>query len=261
MVVDAFTYNNERELLEIRLNILDDSVDQFVIMEATKTFSGKPKPLYFERDKGLFKKWEHKIKYYVLDDWDNKEIWQTARNSPNTDYGKGAQHWLQEFYIKEHLKVPLAHLKDDDLCFIGDVDEIWDSRFTYETPGTWTFKLGLKVYTYYLNQRSDEVFYGTMVGRYGDIKDKCFNHLRTNPDFRLDDCGWHFTSLKGGLRRKLDDSYTEESYNTPWVQTHLEENIEKNKDFLGRGFKYWIDESEWPKFLKVNREKYKHLLK
>jgi hypothetical protein len=42
---------------------------------------------------------------------------------------------------------------------------------------------------------------------------------------------------------------------------HLEENIENNQDFLGRNFIYKVDESQWPEYLKENREKYLHLLK
>ena len=36
---DIFSFNNELDMLEIRLNILSDYVDFFVIVEATETFS------------------------------------------------------------------------------------------------------------------------------------------------------------------------------------------------------------------------------
>ena len=42
---------NELDLLEIRLNTLNNYVDKFVIVEATKNFSFKEKPLYFEQNK------------------------------------------------------------------------------------------------------------------------------------------------------------------------------------------------------------------
>lgn len=51
MIYDCFTFFNELNLLEIRLNILNDVVDKFVLVEATKTFSGKDKPLYYEQNK------------------------------------------------------------------------------------------------------------------------------------------------------------------------------------------------------------------
>ena len=41
MIYDCFTFFNELDLLDIRLNILNDYVDKFVIVESTKTFTGK----------------------------------------------------------------------------------------------------------------------------------------------------------------------------------------------------------------------------
>ena len=42
---DCFMYFDEDMLLDIRLNILNETVDRFVIAEATKTHSGKDKKL------------------------------------------------------------------------------------------------------------------------------------------------------------------------------------------------------------------------
>ena len=66
MICDVFTFNGEYDLLEIRLNILDKYVDQFVIVEAPTTFSGKSKPLYYEQGKDRYKQWHDKIKYFVI---------------------------------------------------------------------------------------------------------------------------------------------------------------------------------------------------
>ncbi len=46
MTYDCFTLFNELDLLEIRLSILDEYVDYFVLCESVETFSGKRKPLY-----------------------------------------------------------------------------------------------------------------------------------------------------------------------------------------------------------------------
>lgn len=265
MIVDCFTFCGEYDLLEIRLNVLNDYVDQFIIIEAPTTFSGQIKPLYWAERDERFEEWEHKIKYFVIDENYSDEEIALAESSPNT---QGAYHWKHEFLQKESIKKALTHLKDDDLVFIGDVDEIWELtgvplQYIYgDMPYSGVFKLGLKVYSYYLNNRSSEIFYGTIIGKYKDIKDECLNHLRMNAR-KCDICGWHFTSM-GGIelvRRKLNDSYTEETYNNDWVKLHLEDNIVNNKDFLGRSFTYKTDESEWPQYLKDNRDKYVHLLK
>lgn len=256
MIVDVVTYNGEKELLEIRLNILGDVVDQFIIVEAPTTFTGKWKPLYYRRHEPKFKKWAHKIRYYVIKENYTFEEKALAENSPNT---QGAEHWKHEFLQKERIKRAMKHLDDDDIVFIGDVDEIWDDSLLPRQHGI-VSKLKLRVYTYYLNLKSSEDFHGTITGFYKDIKDECLNHLRVNANKTFGYCGWHFTS-QGGLKevkRKLESSYTEDSYYTKEVQDSLESRFGK-EDFLGRGFKLEVDESELPKWLLENKDRYKKL--
>ena len=64
-VFDSFIFFNELELLEIRLNILNDVVDYFVLTESPWTVSGNQKPLYYEENKHLFEKFNHKIIHNV----------------------------------------------------------------------------------------------------------------------------------------------------------------------------------------------------
>lgn len=260
MVVDIFSYNGEVEILEIRLNILNENVDQFIICEAPTTFSGNPKPLYYERDKERFKKFKKKIKYFVIDEND-EALWQMAGSSPNTI---GAEHWKREFVQKESIKKALTHLKDDDVCFIGDVDEIWDPSVVGAFMNLPVVKLKLAVYPYYLNNLSNEDFWGTIMCPYFVVKDACLNHLRSNGNYykTIPDCGWHFTS-QGGLdevRRKLNDSYTQESYNTNDVQERLESRFGE-RDYIGRNFVFRVDESHLPKQLIENKLRYPTLWK
>lgn len=260
MVIDAYTYNGESAILEIRMNILGEFVDEFIIIEFDKTFSGKPKQSYFERDKHLFEKWKDKIKYfnYSEDVYFAKEYTDLAETSPNVPKG-GAENWFREFCQKESIKKALTHLKDDDICFIGDVDEIWTPTLKSNVPE----KLKLKVHTYYLNNRSSEEFWGPIRATYGQVKDSCLNHLRTTAIKTKDYHGWHFTSMGGyeEVKRKLDDSYTEESYNTPTVQMYLEDSVNECRDFLGRPFTYQIEDLDLPHYIRDNRDKYKHLFK
>ena len=53
-IFDCFIFNNEVELLELRLNILNDVVDKFVIVEGNSTFSGKKKESSFLKNKDRF---------------------------------------------------------------------------------------------------------------------------------------------------------------------------------------------------------------
>ena len=256
MIYDIFTYNNEKEILDIHLNVLKNHVDQFIVVEFDKTFSGKDKPYYFK-----LKEYEDfPIRYVTFDESHYEKYRELAELSPNTS---GANHWKREFMQKESLKDALIGLEDDDIIYIGDVDEIWQKSPFIEKV-TKPSKLKLKVYSYWLNNRSSEEFWGTLFTRYKWIKDKCLNHLRSDKGLRTDkEWGWHFTSMGGyeEVKRKLEDSYTRESYWTEQVENNLEQNLVKNKDFLGRDFSYTTDESEWPQYLKDNRYLYQHLLK
>ena len=44
MVYDSFQFFNELDILLLRMHILNDVVDKFVISESTVTFSGDAKP-------------------------------------------------------------------------------------------------------------------------------------------------------------------------------------------------------------------------
>jgi len=244
-VIDCITYNGEKDLLNLRHEILKDYVDEFIVVQAPTTFSGNPKPIYEVP--------EWATSYLIDENYTPEEI-ELAENSPNTI---GADHWKHEFLQKESIKKALTHLDDEDVVFVGDVDEIWEPKAIKMFHPS---KLKLRVYTYYLDNRSTEVFWGTLVARYWEIKKECLNEMRSKPlnktEFEL---GWHFTSLKDGLRKKLEDSYTADSYATPEVMANLESNIENNRDFLGRPFEYWTDESELPEYVIINRQKYAHL--
>jgi len=251
MVIDVTTYNGEADLFDLRYNVLKDYVDKFIVIQFDKTFSGENR--VFTVPNGRYPKAS-----FVLHSEEQYEKYrEIAESSPNTI---GADHWKREFMQKESIKDALTHLNDDDIVYLGDVDEVYRP---YEAVLGVT-KLKLDVYTYYLNNKSTEEFWGTIVARYRDIKDACLNHLRSNPDAKTSvSFGWHFTSMGGpeALKKKLTDSYTQESYATHEVLENVAYNIENGKDFLGRNFNYTVTEEEWPQYLKDNRERYKHLLK
>jgi len=257
-IVDVFTYNGERDVLRIHLSATP-WVDKYIICESKTTFTRKPKELYFFRDQRYFKQWWPKIDYYVINDNYSDEELKLAQQSPNT---VGADHWTWEFLQKERIKKGLVScgVQDDDQVYIGDVDEIPEQV----SPGNSPLKLKLRVYAYYLNNRSNEEFWGTYVAPYRYIKDKILNHERSRTDIRTEDYkGWHFTSMGGydEVKRKLESSYTAESYYTPEVQAHLKERLGSGTDYMGRNFTFTLNEAEWPDYIKNNRAKYRHLLR
>lgn len=261
MIYDIISYNGEKELFDIRYNTLKDFVDEFRVVEFDKTFSGIPK-------KSTFDQHYDKVKHYIHteDIWSKYE--ELALSSPNTEYGKGASHWIREFCQKESIKEALSGIQDEDIVFIGDCDEVWDPKCLKSLNELCNLgipvKLKLRVYSYYLNNQSNEQFWGTIITKYKDVRDECLNHARSINCFKSSDYfGWHFTSMGGheNVKKKLTDSYTNETYATSQVLNNLEQNINEVRDFLGRDFVYSTEESSWPSYLKENKDKYKHLLK
>jgi beta-1,4-mannosyl-glycoprotein beta-1,4-N-acetylglucosaminyltransferase len=63
MIYDCFTFFNELDLLELRLETLAHVVDYFVIVEADKTHAAAAKPFFFEENKNRFSKYLPKIIY------------------------------------------------------------------------------------------------------------------------------------------------------------------------------------------------------
>ena len=48
-IIDCFTFYNEFEMLTYRLNVLNDLVDYFILVEANQTFTGCKKLLFFKK--------------------------------------------------------------------------------------------------------------------------------------------------------------------------------------------------------------------
>lgn len=106
VVYDCFQFFNELDILKIRLNVLAPVVDRFVISEATETFSGLKKPLYYEENKHLFAKFADKIIHVVVDD------------TP-----QGGTHERDTFQ-KNAVTRGLSNCKDEDIILFSDLDEI-----------------------------------------------------------------------------------------------------------------------------------------
>ena len=99
MIYDCFSYWDEDLLLDLRLNILDNYVDYFVIVEGNKTWQNNPKKLRFEIDK--FKKFKNKIIYV-----------------PVTNLPDGEDPYLRENYQRNAIVNGLNNAKDNDLIII-----------------------------------------------------------------------------------------------------------------------------------------------
>jgi beta-1,4-mannosyl-glycoprotein beta-1,4-N-acetylglucosaminyltransferase len=107
-VFDCFTFFNELDVLDIRFAELDPLVDHFVIVEATRTFTAKPKPLYFVENRARYERYAHKIIHVVVDD--------IPLDAPT--------HWAREAFQRDAIMRGLTSAKPDDVIVISDCDEI-----------------------------------------------------------------------------------------------------------------------------------------
>ena len=112
-IFDCFQFFDEEHILDLRLNILHEFIDFFVIVESTIDHQGKPKKLNFDSKK--FTKYHNKIIYIVVDD--------TAEAIKKPHIGGES---LVEQHQRNSLIRGLKNCHDDDLIILSDVDEIPD---------------------------------------------------------------------------------------------------------------------------------------
>lgn len=193
-LIDCFTFYNELEMLKFRLNYLYDTVDKFILLESTLTFSGKQKNLYFEQNKELFEKYMDKIIHIKVDD--------LPLDDPNKDVITNA--WIREKLQRNllHRGIQQLQLDEKDVIIITDLDEIPDrNTLAYikqlETLDNIPYALEQDMYYYNLTCKGKNKWYHPKLVTYYTYKN-IFN-CRAD-DIRMVDKygiirngGWHFS--------------------------------------------------------------------
>ncbi len=267
-VFDCFALFNELDLLEVRLNELNDVVDVFVLVEATKTFQKKPKPLYYSENKVRFTRFHNKIRHVVVDKYPN--FFSRFKIPKPMDY---------ENHQKDQVKKALTDCAPDDVIIFSDVDEIPKPRLLLEykdKPGVRIFQQ--RIYYYFLNcmevdpidQTKPKWWYGSVMTAFKDFKSvKKLRVLREVHKYKgntiIEDAGWHFTYL-GGVEKiiyKLE-SFGHTEFNTDDIKDpeRIKKLIESGKSILGHDNKLVfgrIDES-YPLYIQQNQDKLKHYI-
>ena len=107
-IYDCLLFNNEFDLLEVRLIETFDKVDQFVIVESDLTFTGKPKQLHLHNNWERFKPWADKITLLQGKGLD-------ANNNP----------WVNEACSRESLGSGIIDANPEDYIMLSDSDELY----------------------------------------------------------------------------------------------------------------------------------------
>jgi beta-1,4-mannosyl-glycoprotein beta-1,4-N-acetylglucosaminyltransferase len=191
-IIDCFIFYNEIDMIKYRLNILNDIVDYFVIVESTHTFSGKEKKIYSQELIELFEQFKSKIIHIIVDDMPFKY--------PNINYDNGEQ-WKNEIYQRNCIKKGLEKINilDEDLIIIADVDEIPDKntlqRIKNNDIPVFINTLEMDFYYYNLNSKNMNKWHSVKIVLYRLFKEKNM----TCEDYRGYKCsiiqngGWHLS--------------------------------------------------------------------
>jgi len=124
-IYDCFVFNNELDLLNLRLSLLNEKVTKFILVESKKSHSGEDKPLYFQENKHLFSEYLSKITHIIVDDFPKEMIYSPSESDVDP---KLHIHWFRENYQRNEILKGLYQesIHNNDIILISDLDEIPD---------------------------------------------------------------------------------------------------------------------------------------
>ena len=259
-IYDCFQYFDEDHMVDLRLNILNQYVDYFVISESTKTHQGKDKKINFDIKK--FSKFKDKIKFIVAD---YKEIIKFKKHT-------GGESPIEQHQRNSLIK-GIEDASSEDLIILSDSDEIPDLTKLNKINNNIKFvAFSQKMFMYKMNlQNIDESnWIGSKITKKKNIT--TMQNLRNlkfkkYPFWRFDKKnlqtirgGWHFSFLQTPeqILKKIK-SFSHGEFNIKNVnEKKIEEKIFKNQDIFGRGItlkKIKLD-SSYPNYILKNKEKF-----
>ena len=259
-IYDCFQYFNEDHIVDLRLNILDEFVDYFVICESTKTHQGKNKKLNF--DIKNFSRFKSKIKFIISD----------YREDISFKKHMGGESPIEQ-YQRNCLIKGIKDASPDDLIILSDSDEIPDLTKLSEINYNKKFiAFSQKMFMYKLNlQNLDESnWIGSRISKKKNIKsmqDLRNLKFKNYPFWRIDKInqqviqgGWHFSYLQTPeqILKKIKSFSHGEFDNENLNEKSIEEKILKNEDIFGRGNKLQkinIDNT-FPEYIVQNKSKF-----
>ena len=268
-IYDCFTFYNELDLLEFRLEELYDHVDHFVLVEANTTYTSIPKEFLFEQNKDRYARWADKIIHVKVED---------MPNSPDA--------WVNDRFQRDQIYRGIVNADADDLIMVSDLDEIIRPEVVDYMRGSdqGIFALRMPLFNFKFNyMRVSPGPYDVwgMAGRrsfFEDIKPDGFRYLRfqfmDKPyQYKNDGCeviehgGWQFSNLGNNefMKNKLRSfAHAEVNYPEYLAQVDINASIAEGRG-VGRKFEdqVWTPvelDSYFPKTLLNNQDKYKSFI-
>ena len=211
-IFDCTTYFDEKMLMDVRFNVLDEYVHKFIVVESIYSHSGEKKNLNF--DINLYPKFKDKIEYLVIE--------EEPKNLASNDEIVLNPHLKRLNSIKRieqsynYMKKGISSAQDEDLILISDNDEIPNLDSNMFKTNKNSFILFKQFFFYYkFNYLYDRmVWFGTKgckkkkFSKFSNLRnlknkkypfwrlDTFFSNLKQTDINIINDGGWHFTNLK-----------------------------------------------------------------
>jgi len=219
-LIDCFMYFNEKDIAYLRIKELYDSVDYFVINEATKTHQGQDKELSFWKDTRL-QEFKDKIIYSPIE-LDGRFDALMPKFFPDAKIG--AKEHEQRIRLFEQIE-PL-NLDDLDTIMISDCDEIPNKNIFQDMIKYPIVALNQMFFVHYIDIYTNKNVTGTVACKYEGLKHlntlgfgMGFQLLRRDKDFmpRLENGGWHYSYMGGAksVSQKVVSTY-DGNLNSQW---------------------------------------------
>jgi len=234
-IYDCFTYYNEADMVHIRFEELKDVVDYFVVVESSQTFTGKPKPFYFDDLPDWVDKWKEKIIRIKVDFPEELET-----------------SWEREFFQRNAIAQIIDKLDDSDVVIISDADEIVKSSLLENiTEFRIPARIDVKQYFWNFNWRvpphCDQGARPVICAKH-NLKKNTPQELRGMNLPVIPDGGWHFSffgesdKIKNKIESFAHTEYDSEEYkNSEAILYRIKNGIDPFDRFPLKY--YWVDGS------------------
>ena len=288
-IFDCTTFYNEKMMMDVRFNILNEHVSKFIVVESLYSHSGKKKKLNF--DINDYPKFKEKIKYIVIEE-EPEGILQDEDKNKHLAYKRlNSIKRIEQSY--NYMSKGIDDASDEDLIMLSDNDEIPNLQQLDLRKIRNNYIIFEQLFFYFkFNLLYDRMlWFGTKACRKKNLKS--FSNLRNiknkeYPFWRLDtfftndkkinskiikNGGWHFTNLKnpGELFEKLSNFGHHDEFETSGLSVEKIKEKIKNKEMFYDHFADKETKNKWdfnyklkkidneflPDFLKINSKRYK----
>ncbi len=293
-IFDCFMYYDEDLILDLRFNLLNNYVDEFLIIESLYTHSGElRKPLF---DINKYSEFKNKINYIILEKM--PEDLSILRDD-DSEQEKNSKYILnavkRENFQRNAIADGLISASPEDLILISDVDEIPNlENNNLKDIKNKIILFKQKFFYYKFNLKLDNfIWHGSKACRKKDlispqwlrnIKDKIYPPWRVDILFSnkkyhnikiIDNGGWHFSNIKtaADIEKKMKTYLHHREYDlNPLGKKKINEIIKEKKTIYNlkndmKSNKFDLTEKlvladfeELPYYLQKNIKKYKDWL-